>query len=130
MSTVNWEIQRIDEKIKKYQRIQTFLTLHAEAIDRLGLHPQCFAADHLDFNNPNREATLAALQLFGGNWNKELCHDATINYVQKIDGFTLRLYGAAPPPSCRLEEFEEIIPAQPERREKRLKLVCDDKETI
>jgi hypothetical protein len=126
MNTANDEIQKIDKIIKKYQRIQTFLVLHGKEIDRLGLSPQCFTENHLDFNNPGRELTVAALQLFGGKWTKEPCGYSTINYIQQIDGFTLRLYGASPPPSCRLEEVEEIIPAQPERREKRLKLVCTE----
>lgn len=56
-----------------------------------------------------------------GRWEKYPNADVTINYVGEVDGVRVEIYNAAPPPSCRIEEVEEEVPAH---TRKVRKLVC------
>lgn len=81
-------------------------------------------AEYIDFDYPDRDATIALLKMVGGKWSKEPIRGAKINYKQKRDGFSIRIYGGAPPPNCTVVEKQVLIPAQPERYEVVRELSC------
>jgi hypothetical protein len=122
--TAHEEIERLNAHITSIEAQIRFLRQHADVIDTLGLKPQAFGNCCIDFNNPSRDVLLAGLKAFGGDWEKEAMDGGTVNYSQMINGLSIRFFSAPPPPNCRLEEEEVLIPAQPSRIEKRLKLVC------
>lgn len=68
----------------------------------------------LDFDYTNRETTLALItHLQVGKWEKELSGSININYINKTAyDFTLRIYGAEPPASCKIITEEIVIPQQ------------------
>lgn len=82
----------------------------------------------IDFNNPSREGALALIRKLPGKWQKSPSgEDAKLDYVNReiCPGIPVRLYAAEPPPSCKVVEEEVTIPAQPETKVKRMKLVCE-----
>ncbi len=127
-SHVAIELQKLDTAIERLKYKRAFLMLHQTAIEQMGLKPCCACDKFIDFDNPTRAQVVDILVAFGGKWSKALAFDSsTINYEQPIDGgLVLRLYHAEPPPSCQLVEEDVVIPAQPERIEKRTRLVCKE----
>lgn len=86
--------------------------------------------EYIDFDGPTRAQVVKLItHLKTGKWNKEPGYSGDrIHYTNDtfIPGVKLRLCNAKAPASCRLVEEEVIIPARPERKEKRMKLVCRD----
>jgi len=72
------------------------------------------------------EETLSILKQFPGKWVKSYDDDKVSYELEKAEGEKLGLsvYEAEAPPSCRIEEVEEEVPAQPARKVIRRKLVC------
>lgn len=80
----------------------------------------------ISLSYPERQSLMHFLQAFGGNWSKELnTWDKTkMDYIQKIGDFTLKVVAVLPPPSCQIVEEDVLVPAQPERMEKRKVIKC------
>jgi hypothetical protein len=111
--------------ITRLEKLQAFNAVHGEFIDTLECSVS-LCGWSFDFDNPTREDVVKILQHFPGKWDKEL-HDAThINYTsqEQHQGFHVRCYNSPPPPSCKLVEVEELVPAIEARTVKRLKLQC------
>lgn len=89
-----------------------------------------FTVRSFDIDALTREETVTVLaSLRAGKWRKELnphTTEPTINYHGEVNGIRVRLWASATPGTCRVEEYEETIPAQPEQVVKRKKLVCSD----
>ena len=88
-----------------------------------------FCCNFIDFDYLGREKTIDLIQHFhAGKWDKELTSSDSgkINYVNKnlLTNAKLRIYGAEPPPSCKIVEESYEIPAQPARIGTRRKIVC------
>lgn len=83
---------------------------------------------YLDLDNLNREEVSTVMHILSaGRWERQPSStEGCIDYTATVQGVKVRLYAAAPPNSCRMIEVEEVIPAQPEQRVKRRKLVCGD----
>lgn len=58
-------------------------------------------------------------------WDKQY-DETTINYVTQIDDIHVKVLAqdSAIPPTCRLEEVEVVVPAQPERTVKKKVIKC------
>ena len=122
-------LRGLDASIERLQHKKAFLLRHQETIELLGLSPCCASRDYIDFDCLKREQVVEIFKRIGGTWNKEVAfaREDKINYLQPLDnGITLRLYHAEPPDSCKLIEEDVVIPAQPERVEKRTRLVCKE----
>lgn len=86
--------------------------------------------EQLDFNNLTRAEAVEVMQALGaGKWRKESneAYPTCIDYIAVIDGWTVRLWAAGPPESCRIIEVEELVPATTRTVRK---LVCSGKETV
>ena len=79
----------------------------------------------LDIENVSRETLPRLLEhLSAGKWQKELCGNTAINYINEtMFDFPVRIYAVEPPGTCRIEIEEVEVPA---RKEKRYKMVCKD----
>ena len=79
-------------------------------------------------NNPERSVLYNFLKTFGGDWEKTVNDwDKTkMDYTQKRDLFTLQVIAVTPPPACQIVEEDVVIPAQPERIEKRKVIKCPE----
>lgn len=85
------------------------------------------ACEQVDFDNLSHPEVVKVIRTFGGKWKKEPASDNTIHYTTKLpDGMTVRCFKGQPPPSCKIIEVEEHVPAQviPATVRKVRKLVC------
>jgi hypothetical protein len=133
---IKWLISRltsvdaeVDYAIRHAQNKREIFTQLAE----LGLNFEpsisCVTRSNFDIDYLNRDAVLEVLRKMGGTWDKTPAdYGAKMNYVrrEKFHGRTVKLCAAEPPPTCRVVEEEVVIPAQPEQRVMRKKLVCTD----
>jgi hypothetical protein len=78
-------------------------------------HPYSWASynQSIDFDYPDREATLAIIKAFGGKWDKVVNGDKVNYSTTTSNGLRIRIYGGTPPPSCKIIEVEEYVPAVP-----------------
>lgn len=80
-----------------------------------GIIQLCGVSDEwLQISNPSREQVETILGILNaGRWEKIVCpNDATkIDYKGTVDNVTVVIYAATPPPSCRIIEREENVPA-------------------
>ncbi len=78
---------------------------------------------------PHKEI-VQAVRAIGGKWQKSLNtsygESPKIDYVTELDGVQVRCWAGEPPPSCRIVEVEEHVPAQviPAKVVKVRKMVC------
>lgn len=82
-------------------------------------------------SNRDDVTKLLALAPAGKHWAKDRStYDPTIplKYICDVNGVIVEIHvrGDAIPPTCKLQEVDVVIPAQPERIEKRRVLVCPE----
>lgn len=126
-------IERIDQQIATLQRQkQAVIALGEKLADYPHEIDISAYGDYVDFNNLNRTETVALItHMKFGKWDKSpSAYEGKIDYVNQtaIPDVKLRIWGAEPPPSCKLVETEVEIPAQPARMEKRITLQCKEHE--
>lgn len=110
------QIKRCVDKIKVLRRHRTIL---------MELPDGAVCGDRIDFDNLEHKDVLKVIKKLGGKWKKSLNSEpGKVDYETTFEGLQVRCWAAKPPPSCRMVEVEEIIPPQPEKRVKRMKLVC------
>lgn len=92
---------------------------------------EIYSNTQIDINNlEHDEALLVMRALNAGRWErKESGVGGKLDYVAKIDGWTVRLWAAGPPDSCRVVEEEYEIPAVPASIGKRTRVICNKAET-
>lgn len=81
----------------------------------------------IDFDYPGREQVIELIQHFkAGKWDKQLSNsEGKIDYINKtMVSLPVRIYGAEPPPSCKIVEEVYDIPARPATTGVRRKVVC------
>lgn len=118
LNTLNYELNQIQDKIN-------WVILNKEKLDTLDSDEFAISivGMGIDFDNLSHEKVIKLVQLFPGKWDKEPCGHR-VHYTLQQGNFRLRCYAGEPPPNCKIVEVEEVIPAQPERIEKRRRLVC------
>lgn len=82
-------------------------------------------------NRGSRADVLGFIKIFGGRWNKtpNKYNPEKIDYRQEVETpfttehskFLIEASQAEPPPSCVIEEYEELVP---ERMVKKKRMVC------
>ena len=136
MTKIEYE-ERYRRRFAEYQTKLDFVLKNWDALVAAGANPDfcdplSFAT--LDIDRPARETVMNILKAFPGKWDKEQTQGVeqpSINYQREVaPGIVLRLWASPPPPTCKLVEEEVVIPAQPERIEKRMKLVCKEESAL
>lgn len=134
---IHLEPQVLDELIKFAEASKRF-ALETEANALISLLPEdlqwkaeIYSNTQIDINNlEHDEALLVMRALNAGRWErKESGVGGKLDYVAKIDGWTVRLWAAGPPDSCRVVEEEYEIPAVPASIGKRTRVICNKAET-
>jgi hypothetical protein len=80
---------------------------------------------YVDINHPTREQKSAVMFKFPGAWRKDYNHAVgTIHYTLNdvAEGINLRLFGAPPPPSCKVVKTFATVP---EHTETVYKIECE-----
>lgn len=129
---INWVIQ---DQVKKAAIVQFFRKQIDEVCEVFTeLRVECDSRE-LEIYPQNDEEKFKVLESFGGIWNKELetYNEGKLKYVQEFthpaddnDKCFVILRGANPPPSCRIEEVQELVPAVPESYRTVKKIVCKE----
>jgi len=122
------EIDGIHERIRKLYATRDFLRKNGQAIKDLNLtvDPFIYDGNEINFRECSHEESIKVMRAFPGKWIKTY-NDSSIDYKRDGDrDFTLLIWKASPPNTCRLiayevEEPEKIIPAQ---KVKKFKLEC------
>lgn len=128
--------EMIAKKINDYERQKSCMMEFAAWLAKRDIELEAgsvsaWSEEFIDIDHPNRadvERLLALLRI--GKWIKEK-FGTTLNYVSEqplFGSYRIRFWAADPPGTCRLVEEEVVIPAQPEKREKRIVLHCESQE--
>ena len=126
MNAVDTEIERLVGRIAALNQKVEWLRQHREKLAEV---PKISIGwmDTIDFDNLTHSEVIQVIQALGGTWSKELNADKTkVDYTATIDGESVRCWAGEPPPSCRIVQVEEVIPAQPARTQMVSKLVCNE----
>lgn len=129
---LNAQIVRINERLGKLERLRGIMRrLPLKLIDKVREYEGNMDLDYLT----REEALLAIDCLEAGKWTKSANNgvEGTLDYETHIDGIRVRLWAAGPPESCRVVDEIQIIPAVPEQRVVRKRLICtpvDPSETL
>ena len=126
--------ETLETEIKAWQKILDFVEKKAEAFEQLeesGIFAR-LSGNNLDFDCLKRDQVLKVISALRiGKWEKSPNYSGnSLDYSNVQDGFNVRLWASAPPPSCQLVETEEEVPAQPARMVKKYKLVCAGGEEV
>lgn len=104
-------------------------------ISRLSEDLQCkaeiYSSTQIDINDLEHDEALRVMRaLSAGRWErKESGVEGKLDYTTEIDGWTVRLWAAGPPDSCRVVEEEYEIPAVPASIGKRKRVICNKTST-
>jgi hypothetical protein len=123
---INDVIAFLRANVHRHLAMIAFIEKYRSVFEQHGVMPTHYPHS-VDIDNPSREDALRLMQAFGGKWQKTV-NGINIDYCQEIDGVTVRLWSTPPPPSCRIVEVEEVVPAEPEKRVMKRKLVCIETE--
>lgn len=116
-------IEKLREEIKNRAARIRWLRKHGEKLS--GLPNATLFQEKIDFDHLPHAQVIEVVRALGGKWKKSAGNTAgKVNYETTVDGVQVRCYEGEPPPSCKLVEVEEVIPAQPARTVKKFKMVC------
>lgn len=129
---------KIKEHIDHLQNLKKDLDYRIEVLGKLGdilkdipdLNVSSYP-DTIDFDDPTRKQAVAIMEKLGaGKWDKDVLENGRLEYTNTtlFPGIRIRLWSAEPPPSCKIVEYEEVIPAHQveETKIKKYKLVCNE----
>lgn len=131
LAAVEAVVSRTEERLRKGLE---FIEIFRAVLGRVPgsvLPKASVILDTLDFDHLTREEAVAVMTSVGaGRWakSKNASSEIALDYTAQIEGATIRLWAAAPPGTCRVVEVEETIPAMPEQKVIRRKLVCSEHE--
>lgn len=112
--------QRLAERDRRASLIITRIP------EDLRYRAEIYSSTQIDINSlEHDEALLVMKALNAGRWErKESGIGGKLDYIATIDGWTVRLWAAGPPDSCRVVEEEYEIPAVPASTGKRKRVIC------
>lgn len=123
-------IAGIDDQIKRLQITRANVVMVGDKLAHIpGLDIVAWQ-NYVDINNPTREQSVEVIKALGvGKWQKSASFVAgKIDYVNTtfLPDTNIRLWSSEPPPSCKLVEYDELIPETviPAHTEKKFKMVC------
>lgn len=101
------EIGYLDKKIAALQKMRDLLMVNSNALE--SIKSTCFeSCETLNFNNVDREATIALIKTFPGKWTKSYRGDK-VDYAHESG--ILCIFGGIAPETCRVVEKLVTIPA-------------------
>ena len=130
---VEIEIKRLQAQIAAASKRIKWIKKRQKLLEQL---PEgSFCGSTLDFDKLPHKDTIQVIKQLGGKWKKSpnnvVDGGHKIDYVAEVDEVRVRVWAGEPPPSCRIVEVEEIIPAHtipeqhvPEQKRIVRKMVC------
>lgn len=127
MSQVDTEIAFCEAKIAKIKKKMAWMEKHRDLLEATEKWDS-FSDDHIDFEELSHKEVISVIRTLGGKWEKNPEGNDRITYRndKNEDGLVIRCYKGEPPPSCRVVEVEEHVPAVviPASVRKVRKIVC------
>ena len=114
------------EKQQKAERQRRADSIISKLPEDLQWRAEVYSDLQIDINSLEHEDALRAMKaLTAGRWErKESGIGGKLDYITTIDGWTVRLWAAGPPDSCRVVEEEYEIPAVPAKIGTRKRVIC------
>ena len=110
--TTQEQIQRIQQEIQVKQDHIAFLKAHEEFFDKNEIHPT-FGYGTIDFDRPDHTTATKIMRHFKmSRWSKDYDEDKITYVSAERNGIQLRVWRSAPPDSCKLIAYDEVVPAQ------------------
>jgi len=121
-------LESITREMDRLKLAKSAIAPFAAALMAAGIPEPYMASGECYFYHPNHGQIIAIIRIIGGKWNKTVADGDKITYTreEQINGITIQCYKGEPPPSCRIEEIEEDVPAQPAGKRIVRKLVCKE----
>lgn len=123
LNAVRDDISRHFRSINEYQRVADWVKRHEDQLVRLDISDFCAWAGSLTLFVQSHEAAIAVMLALPGDYDRWAQSDGTITYSTVYDGLSLKVSGSPPPPNCRIEIVEEVVP---ERIVRHHKVICKD----
>jgi len=114
------------EKQQENERLQRANLIITKIPEDLQYKAEIFSNSQIDVNHLEHEEALQVMKaLNAGRWErKESGVGGKLDYIATIDGWTVRLWAAGPPDTCRVVEEEYEIPAIPASTGIRKRVIC------
>ena len=133
LKQIDENIVNLNKQISWAYYARMFVLEHLEAFDLLP--DATISANHIDFDYLNHDQVLQVIKAFPGRWKKEpvgekINYSNTLRNISKTSGYEeiiIRCYNGEPPPNCKIEYEEVLVPAHTERR---AKMVCFDRQNL
>ena len=121
-------IKNYYRSIETRQRLLKWVHEQQSAFEALGeLHVDTCCL-YIDFNKPSSEQKYAILKAFPGKWKKRYAGEQLSYELEDptIEPFSLRIFNAPLPPSCKIVKRTRVEPACEERVVEYNEIVCDN----
>ncbi len=108
---VQAEIDRLKQDIKDRAKKIKWLLKNQPKLEQLP-EGQFVGSTLMDFDNLPHADVVKVVRVLGGKWTKTPgAATGTIDYASEFDGLRVRCWKGEAPPSCRIIEVEEHVPA-------------------
>ncbi len=127
------QLKSIDRHIEQLKTQKQWIIEHFDQLESLPEFSSTSGFNMLDFDNLEHADILRVIKAIGGKWDKQPLDyqgEPRVNYVGELDGIQIRCWAGKPPPSCKIIEVDEDVPAQPATTRKVKKLVCKEMEAV
>lgn len=129
---IETRLAEIQSVIDGLQLKKQWLLNNRTKIEELDLQEKVsfgYGSRSIDFDYLAHDKVVEVVRTFGGKWAKTPSGDnGKIDYETALDGVTIRCWAGEPPPSCKIVEVEEDVPAQPASKRIVRKMVCKETE--
>ncbi len=114
-------------EVKQADKLKRANLIVSKIPDDLKHAVEIYSDTQIDINNLSHADALRVMKaLNAGRWERsESGYEGYLDYTAKLDGWTVRLWAAGPPDSCRVVEEEYEIPAVPASVGKRKRVICN-----
>jgi hypothetical protein len=126
---IKQELEYIEGQKRALDATARMLVSLSNALSKWATHVSVLTC-HIHMCFPTREAFRQFREetKFSGKWDR-IVNGELLIYSTEREGITYVARLEELPPSCRVEEVEEVIPAQPERRVKVKRILCKEGNT-
>jgi hypothetical protein len=125
---IDYQLTRLNQERDEIQTRIDWLNGQRSKLESLEITGS-WCNEKFDFDNLPHDKIVGVMLAFGGTWYKSPgAAEGTIDYVSKVEGVTVRCWSGQPPPSCKIVEVVEEVPAVPASKRIVRKLICKEPE--
>lgn len=107
-------VDSLVSRVKSYTKAILWVEKHKDFLATIeSCEVDLCGTERIDFNYPqDRKEVIAIIRHFGGKWDKTVATES-MSYHRRglVDGLQVVIYSAVLPPSCKVVETTEEVPA-------------------